>query len=259
MICLHMADSTFVQHTSCPKCGSRDNLGEYTDHVYCFGCGYHSFVASSGARSMDRTRHTSSNSSNSIVLPPDYDSHIPKLGLEWLNKYKLTPQEIYGNRIGWSECGVLVRGTLVFAPCLLFPVYDPYGQLLMWQGRYFGEDKDVPKYYTRGGKDLLHILGRKNKGEHDEIVLTEDLISAIKVSRVTRAMPIFGSGVNQTLLVRLLSQTDSLCFWLDADKEKEARRYLKRASQWFRNVRVVATPLDPKEYDTEAIKAFLKS
>lgn len=252
-----MVDSTFIKHTSCPQCGSRDNLGVYTDHEYCFGCGYHSFTSNSiRTLPQDRGRH---GGILNIVLPPDYDNHIPESGLAWLNKYKLTPNEIYGNRIGWSENGILIRNSIIFAPCLIFPVYDSYGNLLMWQGRYFGEDREVPKYYTRGGKDLLHILGRRNKGENgDEIVLTEDLISAIKVSRVTRAMPIFGSGINQTLLTRLLSQTDSLVFWLDSDKEKEARRLLKRASQWFRNVKVIATPLDPKEYSTEAIRRFLQ-
>jgi twinkle protein len=31
--------SEFVEHTECPKCGSRDNAGVYDDgHTYCFGC-----------------------------------------------------------------------------------------------------------------------------------------------------------------------------------------------------------------------------
>jgi twinkle protein len=35
-------DSTFLHHAPCPACGSKDNLGVYTDgHEYCFGCGYH--------------------------------------------------------------------------------------------------------------------------------------------------------------------------------------------------------------------------
>jgi len=34
-------DSTFVQHESCPECGSRNNLARYSDgHAWCFGCGY---------------------------------------------------------------------------------------------------------------------------------------------------------------------------------------------------------------------------
>ncbi|PCI28252.1 DNA primase [Candidatus Wolfebacteria bacterium] len=35
-------DSDILHHTSCPDCGSRDNLGVYSDgHSYCFGCKSH--------------------------------------------------------------------------------------------------------------------------------------------------------------------------------------------------------------------------
>jgi twinkle protein len=35
-------ESEFVQHESCPSCGSKDNLARYTDgHGYCFGCKYY--------------------------------------------------------------------------------------------------------------------------------------------------------------------------------------------------------------------------
>lgn len=33
--------SEFIRHEPCPSCGSRNNLGRYTDgHAHCFGCGY---------------------------------------------------------------------------------------------------------------------------------------------------------------------------------------------------------------------------
>ncbi len=36
------SNSVCVRHEPCPKCGSRDNLGRYSDgHGYCFGCGYY--------------------------------------------------------------------------------------------------------------------------------------------------------------------------------------------------------------------------
>lgn len=35
-------ESVCIAKESCPKCGSRDNLGRYSDgHAYCFGCGYY--------------------------------------------------------------------------------------------------------------------------------------------------------------------------------------------------------------------------
>jgi len=35
------SESTLITHEPCPACGSRDNLGRYSDgHGFCFGCGY---------------------------------------------------------------------------------------------------------------------------------------------------------------------------------------------------------------------------
>ena len=31
-------ESKFLYHSPCSDCGSKDNLGVYTDHTYCFGC-----------------------------------------------------------------------------------------------------------------------------------------------------------------------------------------------------------------------------
>lgn len=42
-------ESTFVKHAPCPKCGSQDNLGVYSDHSFCFGCGYFEGEAQAGA------------------------------------------------------------------------------------------------------------------------------------------------------------------------------------------------------------------
>ena len=37
----HKADSHFIGHEPCPKCGSKDNLARYSDgHGYCYGCEY---------------------------------------------------------------------------------------------------------------------------------------------------------------------------------------------------------------------------
>lgn len=37
-----LTESKCIRHEPCPACGSRDNLGRYTDGgAYCFGCGYY--------------------------------------------------------------------------------------------------------------------------------------------------------------------------------------------------------------------------
>ena len=39
---MNESDSNFIRHEPCPSCGSKNNLGRYTDgHAHCFGCGYY--------------------------------------------------------------------------------------------------------------------------------------------------------------------------------------------------------------------------
>jgi Zn ribbon nucleic-acid-binding protein len=243
--------SEFLYHTNCPNCGSRDNLGIYTDHKWCFGCGYWEGEQKQVNRLL--TQQKENNDNNNLGFPSDFDYHIPVDGVNWLQQYSITQREIHDNRFGWSQNGKLIRGELLFSPCLVFPVYDEYGNLLMWQARYFGENPRIPKYYTRGAKGCVHLLGRSGP-----LVLTEDLISAIKVSRVARAVPLWGSSANFDLLVRLSRLTDELIIWLDHDKAgKDAHRIVHRALQCIPKVRCIDTPLDPKCYDTEAIRGHL--
>lgn len=50
--------SKFIKHTTCPKCGSEDNLGVYDDHVHCFGFDCNYYKKLDGKDSMDFDEHS---------------------------------------------------------------------------------------------------------------------------------------------------------------------------------------------------------
>jgi hypothetical protein len=83
------------------------------------------------------------------------------------------------------------------------------------------------------------------------------MVSAIKVSRVARAIPLFGSTLSIDFLLRLHRITDRFNIWLDADKAQYARKVKQRAMQFFEHVGVIETPLDPKCYTTAEIGVIL--
>lgn len=234
-------DSEFLYHTNCTECGSRDNLAVYTDHVFCFGCKHWESRKSLNPNLINEI-HRKKKSTGVDPLPEDTTNSIPKEPLAWLTGYGITAQEMQRHRMGWSET----------KKYLLFPIYDPTGNLLMWQGRYFGDNPEHPKYITRGGKDVLHIVG-----EHGIMVLVEDLISAIKVGRQFRGLPVWGSSINLDLLVRLHSVSDTFLIWLDHNMLTTSQKAANRARQWFNKVGVIETPLDPKCYSNEEIKEIV--
>ena len=44
----NLSEANCIGHEPCPKCGSKDNLGRYSDGGgHCFGCEYHEFADTS--------------------------------------------------------------------------------------------------------------------------------------------------------------------------------------------------------------------
>ena len=242
-------DSRVKTREPCSQCRARggdttgDNLIVYgSGHKHCFACGRHEYPDSWG-QMKQLFDHTEAlvKADNDLDWPTDYVPLINAIHAKepqaWIKKYGIYDSEIATNFIGWSANRLL----------LIFPVFDESNNLLMWQGRNFGEG---PKYLTKGpASDILHLVGKPKSGV---IVVTEDLLSAIKVGREYQAMPLWGSTLPLKTLWRLADRFDTLGIWLDPDKTKDAVKMALRASQYIPTF-VVHSSFDPKEYPIETI------
>lgn len=228
----------FQGHEPCPKCGSKDNLARYDDgSAWCFGCGYKEYPT----HYTPKDRKISSE--RTLALPEDASEQIGKQGVEWLGKYDIKQKEIIRYRMLWSTA----------QQQLIFPIFDGNGRLLAWQARNFSDDAKG-KYFSQGKiHDLIYTCGTKSPN----IVLVEDLVSAIKVGRIGYALPLFGSEASTPLLMRLKTIADGIIVWLDSDKWKNAHDIVNRARSVGLNAMCVFTNLDPKEFDDEQIRFFL--
>jgi len=248
-----MGDATFVKHEACERCGSKDNVGVWSDGgKYCFGCGWN-ISAYRGMSIKDlrqqleqEEKQTEKNKKYAgLRLPDDFSYSVPAAPLAWLQKYNLTKKEIHEHHFGFCPS----------KHSLVFPVFDGFGNLLMYQARYFGEE-DRPKYDTRGNvDDVYHIL--TGPANNSTLVVTEDLISSIKVSRVLTSMPLFGSQIAIRRIRTLSDRFSRLVIWLDKDKASSASRACFRALPYFDDVHVVVTDRDPKEYNNGEIESYL--
>lgn len=249
-----MDNSIVVRKERCPECArlgkdtSHDNLVSYSDgHSYCYGCGY--YVPGSKIEGVKRRSELGGESNyfsyDSVVrLPSDTALYInaPRCAKEWLNQYHLSQNQMIAANIMWSER----RQRLIFP-------YFINGELVAWQGRWFGEEK-APKWYTDGKIDkFIYILG-PNKGT---IVLTEDIISAIRCSRFCAASPLFGSVVSAHRFKGLRQVADKVVLWLDPDKQKEAVKFANLARVFGLDASVILSDKDPKEYDNYELQVYL--
>lgn len=155
-------------------------------------------------------------------------------GIQWLKKYGLTNKEIEDNYF-WDDTNYCVFNTEGYQ-----------------NARNFNEGGI--KYITRGNiKGNEHIFESENKLLSSTIVITEDAISAIKVSRTCDAVAAHKATVAIELILRLARRYKHLIIWLDKDRATKVHLEATKASPYFDSVRVIISDKDPKEYDDRTI------
>lgn len=214
--------ATFLNHEPCPACGSKDNLARYDDgSAWCFGCGHYEPASKHKKERAIKTAYK--------ALPDEVATLPPALVQE-----------------------LILRG-LSPAEQALF-TYSPRLDRLCFRLGEFMEARSFtkkPKTLSFGTKPF-HVFG-----EGTPVVVVEDLFSAIRVGRVTSAVPLFGSVI-PTEWMRLLTRLSrDVILWLDADKYREAIGFARRIQLLGANVRVVKTDLDPKNYSEQEVKKVL--
>lgn len=241
--------TSMVTKTQCPECAKRgkdnhkDNLAIFdSGAVYCFSCGY---------RQKQPIKYKPTIETNKIItLPWDITYKLPNNIVQYLNAFYLTKQEIKENYIFWSNSTERV----------CFPIFSKDKHLLAWQGRYLGEDKTKPKWFSQGNlNEIIHIIKPKR---YSNLVLTEDIISAIRVGSQENfcASPLFGSHINIKKLYRynFAVRPNRIFLWLDKDKEKESHKFTQTARQMGLPCVTIVTDRDPKIYTQIEIKKILK-
>lgn len=210
----------FLRHTACPVCPSSDALAIYEDgSQHCFSCGHHKH-----GNGLERLKTAPQAPKQKKYR--DWGPIAPE-ALEWLNSYDLTEQEK-----------------------MLFKYDRNHSHLCYEDGdflnaRNFGEG---PKYLSEGLKPYSIL------GEGTTLVLVEDIISAIKVSRVTACMCLFGSSIP---LDRVPLEYKRLIIWLDADKTLESFKYCMKFRELGISCGILQTNQDPKCYCTEFIQKHI--
>lgn len=243
----------FVGHESCPSCGSRDNLARYSDgSAWCFGCHYKErgdkspFVGERD-RQTETTLHRDGGEYG-VQLPDDATNILGEPAQHWLDVYGISMESCLRAGFKWSP----------YWEQLLMPFYDGDGTLCCVQAKNFNPKRaSKAKYYNTGEKSesrtIYHLDGRSSS----TLVLTEDAVSALKVSLVADAKPLLGTSIPREQLAAFKGPYSRLVVWLDADKWREGRAIADSAKLLGLSTKTLLTDKDPKEYDLETIKGLL--
>lgn len=248
----YLDHSRFLRHEPCPKCGSKDNLGVWDDgHKYCFGCGYVQREKDSLTSIAKQLEGNNNNENIPRDLHSDsFVSDIPGIAHSWLEKYGITPTEMQAYRLMWNTR----------TQSLVFPCFNPNGKLIFYQERYFGPNKDHPKYLTFGSPDIPFATINNTLYNSGGIVLVEDFVSSFKVGRYITSGALTGSKIAPKAFKWLSGRFKQARLWLDMDKAAESLVEASKLSGAIPDVRSIITHLDPKEYSNEVIfKTLIES
>ena len=243
--------SRFVNNEQCPLCQrngrdtSEDNLAVFDDgHKYCFACGYFvpspKTIAATKEKLIQPKEATMDGpTTKCLPLPVDISGVLSPTAKRWLLGWGLSLDE--QAKFWWSET----------EQQLIYCVFDVEGHLIFWQARNFNRDKQ--KYISSGPlKDHLHILGHEGP-----LIIVEDAVSAVKLSREYQSMPLFGSHITKENLIRIrdfgLGKEGQIGFWLDPDKVNESIKYRNQARELGMNAFSVIGTRDPKGYNHNEI------
>lgn len=239
--------SYFLRHTSCPNCGSRDNLALYSDGGgWCFGCRYRIKPTAEGIwKNKDVVKEQQDDDLR--PLPDDICGDFSEEVLTWCKKYDILVPELLFRNVVYSPS----RNQLIFT-------WKEGDKVVLWQARNFYKGRK--KYFTGGEKDdLLPIYpARSVSAPSGTLVLVEDAISSIKIARQCDSMPVLGATLNPKSIAALRASYGSLVVWLDGNKYDQAQKIARQALMLGLNARPIYTEADPKEYDDEFIKQAIR-
>lgn len=255
-----MKESTFLYHEPCPNCHSRDNVGVWSDgSKFCFGrCGYivrggQELSLNQLQEQLNKTKPTTKGFEEAYVdWPSDVSPVFPPVAHKWLANKGITMPEKAKYRLQWSER----------AQAVIIPICDRHQNLLFYQRkhfdgnlRYFNVKQPPQSFETFWWTSPNGVREFFPRGDY--CVVVEDFVSAIKVGRRANTTCLFGSNLNKSVINCLSLRFKDLVIWLDKDKIKEALRFKWMCLPHFRNVFLVFTEYDPKEYDDAAIANYL--
>lgn len=174
--------------------------------------------------------------------PPVYPlSEWPPGARTWLFKAGLTEPEIRGRGVYWHRASDRV--------------VIPYPEQGYWIARGYQPGR-APKYLAPTPKPKGLCV---RYGQGPLLVLTEDILSAIKVSRVTEAWALMGTRLSDYQIAKILGDTRPVVTWLDPDSAGQAGAAKIRAQlrAFGVDVRNVISKRDPKLHSAVEIKEYI--
>lgn len=229
--------------STCFDCLSSDGLAVYADGTYCFSCHIkttdHKLVSipkSSTAGELENTVFF--NEEGEIIA-----NILPHKACVWLLQYGITQKHLQDFNIFWS--GSYNR--------LVFPYYTPDedGKISAPDFAWMRDlDGRTPKWLRYGEVSGLYHIHVSTAELGNSVVLVEDVVSGIRITDYMSVLVLGSTNASDELLVNKLKDYENVFIWLDGDEPgKRGAEDIRNRFKLTKNITIIRTPKDPKEYD----------
>lgn len=181
-------------------------------------------------------------------LPDDFTTDIPPAGILWLSKGGLNHSDIA--RLGFGYSPRMKR--------VIMPVYEGR-ELVAVQARALHREQE-PKYLGQIRQNPRPAFVAPHRQPTDVLVLTEDMLSAARVSKVADAWSLLGTNLGASVLARIGdSHYTRVAVWMDDDEAGiNARRKMRGQLQLLgKEVSLIQSDRDPKKHSLEEIRRLV--
>ena len=182
-------------------------------------------------------------------LPADFTNAIPAKGVVWLTKGGLHYEDYSAFNFGYSAR--LGR--------VIMPVYRG-DSLVAVQARAIINGVR-PKYLGQVGPGRRPTF-RDERQNSSTLVLTEDILSAVRVGKVTPAWSLLGTNLMPSVVADIAnSKYKEVKIWMDADQAgvDARRKMLTQLQDVGVPTSLILTSKDPKHHELSVIKSLTTS
>ena len=221
--------------------------------AYCFRCGLVGFRPHGKMTLQERTEllertqeyERQLQKKGPLKLPDDFSLDIPVQYMSWLSKASITELQRRQYRIGWSHG--LHR--------IVIPVCDRDGTLLYWQAR--SVLPSAPKYINPSVDKNGLVFWAGDHRQKDTLVVTEDILSAIRVSEALPAASLLGCKMSDAQALQL-GRYSRVLIWLDPDEAGiKGALHARSKLGLLTDVEIVRSDKDPKNLSRREVARVL--
>jgi DNA primase len=248
-----MLNYTIHTHLECPRCHHKNCFTVYSNGSHCFSCKY-----------------TSRNKHRDLFIEKQFSQATPKIpendlpekaplsmeSLLFLEKKRITSYL----RLHYSIYEGFVYNHFIRQKerRIILPVWFDR-KIVGYQARALGDQK--PKYLGAIFNLEESVIFYSKKAITDTIIITEDILSAIRLSKFANSVSLLGTSFDRdgSRLFKLLScGPRNFILWLDGDEAgTKAAINLKKQLLLYGNVNIIYTREDPKNLSDRQIKEYL--